>query len=290
MPLDAPIPQPLLASVAAVAIFVVMLDLGLGIVVGEFRWVWRNPRIVVRGVLSVLVVVPLIALAVTQIFDLSRATETGIALMAIAPGAPIALRRSLGAGGHVVLAPALQILVALLAVVSMPLSVAVLDEYYAGKAVIDPLQVMKEVFVAQLLPLSLGMALRRVRPAAAAWIAPRLAPFARALLLALTVAVVVDAWQPAVDAGPGAGIAIAIVTVLSLAAGHLLGGPYESARTAVAVCSAARNPGLALVVATLNRAPPAVIAAILEYLVISALLVLAYVIWRRRGRNAIAAG
>ena len=58
--------------------------------------------------------------------------------MAISPGAPVALRRSLGAGGHRSFAPALQIAVALLAVVSMPLSIAALDEYYGGQATVDP--------------------------------------------------------------------------------------------------------------------------------------------------------
>jgi hypothetical protein len=43
-----------------------------------------------------------------------------------------------------------------------------------------------------------------------------------------------------------------------------------------------RNPGLALLVATLNDAPPLVNATVVAYLVISALTVLAYVAWRRR--------
>ena len=62
----------------------------------------------------------------------------GIVLMAISPGAPIALRKSLAAGGHRAFAPALQILVAMLAVVSIPLSIAALDVVYAGDASIAP--------------------------------------------------------------------------------------------------------------------------------------------------------
>lgn len=239
------------------------------------------------GAFSVLVVVPVIALVVTRALDLSRAAQIGIVLMAISPGAPIALRRSLGAGGHATFAAALQIVVALAAVVSMPLSVAALDIYYAGRAVVDPSQVMQQVIVAQLLPLAGGMLLRRGWPSAAASLVRRLAPVANVLLVVLTVAVIVDVWQSAVASGLRVGIAIAIVTALSLAAGHLLGGPYESTRTALAVCSAARNPGLALLVATLNRAPPPVVAAVLAYLVLSAVLVLAYVAWRRRGGRAI---
>jgi tryptophan-rich sensory protein len=43
-----------------------------------------------------------------------------------------------------------------------------------------------------------------------------------------------------------------------------------------------RNPGLALLVATLNSAVPAITAAILAYFVVAALTVIPYVIWRKR--------
>ena len=77
-----------------------------------------------RALFSVLVAVPVLALAMTRAFDLSRAAEIGIVLMAISPGAPVALRRSAAAGAHAAFAPGLQICVALLAVVSMPLWIA----------------------------------------------------------------------------------------------------------------------------------------------------------------------
>lgn len=284
MPVGGPIPQELLAVVAAATIFAVMLTLGLGVDVGEFRWVWRHRALLGKSLFSVLVVVPAIAIAVTNVLDLSRAATIGIVLMAISPGAPIALKRSLGAGGHSVFAPALQILVTLLAVVSMPLSVAALDVVYEGHAVVEPMHIMQQVFMAQLLPLGLGMAIRRMRPTIADRVEPKLARAATLLLLLLTVAVIVDVWQPVADAGSGAALAIAMVTALALASGHALGGPHRSTRTALAVCSAARNPGLALLVATANHAPPAIEAAVLAYLVVSGLLVVAYVVWRHRGR------
>ena len=67
------------------------------------------------------------------------------------------------------------------------------------------------------------------------------------------------------------------------------GGPDTATRTAVAVCTAARNPGLALLVATLNNATPPIIATVLAYLVVSAMTAVAYVMWlRRRQRRSFA--
>lgn len=289
MPIDGPIPESVLTFVAAATLFTVMFDLGLAIVPSEFRWVVRRPGLVLKGLFSVLIAVPVLALVVAEAFGLSRAAEIGIVLMAISPGAPVALRRSLDAGGHRSFAPTLQIAVAVLAVATMPLFIAVLDEYYRGTAVIAPRQLARQVFLAQLLPLSLGMLAQRLHARSAAWAEPKLRRLGGMLLIVLLVIVVIDIWQPVIGAGWRVAGAIATTTLLALGVGHLLGGPEPATRTATAICSAARNPGLALLVATLNAASPAIIATVLAYVAVSALVITPYAIWRARIGKTVAA-
>lgn len=284
------VPEALMTIAAAATVFSVMFVVGLRIPFGEFRWVWEHPGLIARGLFSVLVAVPAVAIVVARALDLPRAADIGIVLMAISPGAPVALRRSLGAGGHRSFAPALQILVAILAVVSMPLSIALLNHVYAGHASIDPLDLARQVFTAQLLPLGLGMLIRSLAPAFAARIEPALSRVASAMLIALVVLAVVDIAQVVARAGPRVAVAIVIVTALAVGVGHLLGGPEPATRTAVAITSAARNPGLALLVAALNRAPPEITATILAYLLVSAATLIPYVAWRRRAAPPPAAG
>lgn len=282
MPIDGPIPDVVFSSLAALTLWAVMFHAGLGIVPEEFFWVGKHPGQLLKGLFAVLVVVPVLALAVVRHFELSRAVEVGIVLMSISPGAPVALRRSIGAGGHASFAVSLQIAVVLLAVLSMPLWIAVLDLLYEAKASIDPWSLGRQVFFAQLLPLGIGILVGRSSSRLAAALLPRLAPVAAGLLLLLTVLALINVWQPVVEASPRAILAIVTMTLLALTAGHLLGGPLPATRTATAVASAARNPGLALLVASSNGAPPTVMATILAYLVICALTVLPYVFWRRR--------
>lgn len=276
----------MLSIIAAATLFTVMFDLGLTIVPGEFRWVLERPAMLLKGLFSVLIAVPVLALVVARTFDLPRAAEIGIVLMAISPGAPVALRRSLGAGGHRSFAPALQIAVVMLAVASMPLSVAALAEYYGSRAVVDPLQLARQVFIAQLLPLALGMAMTRWGPVAAASLEPKLRRLGGVLLFVLLVLVLIDIWQVVIGAGWRLTLAIAILTALALTVGHLLGGPDSATRTATAICSAARNPGLALVVVALNAAPPAITRTVLVYFVIGALTIIPYAFWRRHAAAA----
>jgi BASS family bile acid:Na+ symporter len=241
-----------------------------------------RPGPMLRGLFAVLVAVPAVALALTRLFDLPWFVEVGIVLMSIPPAAPVALRRSLGAGGHPAFAPSLQISVVVLAVVSMPLSIAALNHLYGGHASISPQAVAGQVFVAQLMPLGLGMTLRQFRPATADAIDPKLRRIASALLLATVALLLVNLWVPTVGAGGRVLAAIALTTVAALAVGHLPGGPEPAMRTALAISSAARNPGLALLVATQNHAPPAVVATVLAYLMVSVFTIGPYVAWRRR--------
>ena len=181
--------------------------------------------------------------------------------------------------------------VALLAVVSMPLSIAALNHVYAGHASVAPWDVARQVFVAQLLPLGLGMALRQVAAALAARLESRLAWIGNALLVATVVLVLINGWEGTITAGFRVMAAVALITGGALAVGHLLGGPEPATRTAVAITSAARNPGLALLVAAVNAAQPGVNAAILAYLVVSVLVVVPYVAWcRRTGARSAHAG
>jgi BASS family bile acid:Na+ symporter len=277
-----PVPEWILNAVAAGTVFTVMFSLGLGIAANELKLIWRRPGLMLRGLFSVLVAVPAVALLVTRFLDLPRFVEIGLVLMAISPGAPISLRRSLSAGGHRAFAPSLQICVALLAVVSMPLSIAALNELYAGRANLTPWSIAKQVFIAQLLPLALGMAVRRYQRQIAERFEPRLARAGNVLLVILLIVVLIDVWQVTMDAGVRVWPSIMLTTAAALALGHWLGGPEPATRTAVAITSALRNTGLALLVATLNAAPPAVTGTVLAYLLVSALLVVPYIMWRRR--------
>ncbi|HUL96656.1 MAG TPA: bile acid:sodium symporter [Usitatibacter sp.] len=275
------VPDAVLSYCAMATVFTIMFHLGVMVAPGEYRAAWRNPGLMLRGLFCALVAVPVVVIVIARAFDLSRAVQVGLVLMAISPGAPVALRRALDASGNAHFAPALQLAMAVLAVVSMPLSVALLDEVYAGHAAVAPDLLAKQVFVGQLLPLTLGMLARTAlggRREAAERILARLAS---TLLVAFVAVALIDIWRPVATAGWRTALAIVACSLAALGLGHWLGGPDPSTRTALAVCSAARNAGLAILVASVNGASPEIKATLLAYLVVSALTVTPYVVWRR---------
>ena len=267
---------------AAVTMFVVMLSVGLAIPPERLSYLWQRPLPLLRGAFSALVLVPLFALAVVTHVDLPIAAKIGILAMAVSPGAPIALRRSLEAGAHDAFAPSLQLVVVTLAVLTIPASIELLDVLYFGNARADPLLIARQVFFAQLLPLAIGIGLRKALPALALRIEPGFARAANGLFALLAVVVVVSVWTTAIGVGLLPILCALGLTLASIGAGLLLGSPDPETRPAMAIVSAMRNPGLALLLATANNSPPGVIAMILAYLLCSAAVVIPYVIWRRR--------
>jgi predicted Na+-dependent transporter len=144
------------------------------------------------------------------------------------------------------------------------------------------------VFFAQLLPLGIGAALRAWRPVTIARFEPRLAALSNLMLLALLVLCLIAlgpriaaiGWAPVI-AGTG-------LTLCALFVGTVFAGRDASLRPAAAVAAAMRNPGLALLIATRNAAPPDVTASVFGYALGLAGVIFAFVAWRKwRYRGAV---
>jgi BASS family bile acid:Na+ symporter len=282
MPDSGFLPWSMFSAIALVTVFTVMFAIGLAIEAGELRWTLGQPALVARALMSVLVLMPVVAVMIGRVTGLSREAEIAVALMAISPGAPVALRRSMDAGGHHSFAAALQLLIASLAIVTMPLWVIGMNAIHGTHGDVSVRVVAQQVLIAQLIPLALGFMLRRVWPHLAARFEPAVRRLAGVMLSAFAIVVLASIWRLVFAAGLPLGVAAVAITASALALGHMLGGPRPETRTAVAISSGLRNPGLALLVATGNHAPAEVVANIFAYLMWAAVTVTIYVAFRRR--------
>jgi BASS family bile acid:Na+ symporter len=276
------IPLQWIGLFAVGTVFVVMFALGLMLGREQIAAALQRRVVLIAVVFAVVVPIPAIAVLIVKLFHPGPAISAGIILMAISPGAPVALRRALDAGGDRRFAPALHLAIVLLAVVTVPASVLILDWIFSAEFTVTPFDIGRQVFFAQLLPLALGAALRAWRPALAERLEPRAGRVGNLLLVALGVMALVDlpsilraiGWIPTA-AGFG-------MTIVALAVGAAFAGRDAEVRPAAAVAAAMRNPGLALLIATLNRAPAAVTEAIIGYAIGLAIAIVIYLQWRKR--------
>ena len=276
------IPLWLVTALSFATVFSVMTSIGTTITPALFLAHIRSPCLLLRGLLCVLAIVPAAGFAAGFAFGLSPGERVGVALMAIAPGAPLALRRALGSGGDAGFSPTLQITVALLAIVAMPAWVAVGNALLGTNGFVNVADVAKQVGFAQLLPLGVGALMAAFAPARAVRIGALLGKIGAVLLIGMVLGQLLDMHRLILAARPMTMAAAAATTLVALAAGHFLGGPAPQTRHAVAVAGSLRNVGLALLIANANGAKAAVPVAIVTYLLTAFVIVTIYILIRSR--------
>ena len=243
----------------------------------------RSPWTLIRGLLCVLVIVPVIGIATSFAVGLSLPEKVGIALMVIAPGAPLGLRRALGSGADAGFAPTLQIAVAVLAVPAVPLWVLVANPLLGTNGIANVLAVAKQVSLAQLLPLALGAVARRASPVRSRWLGTIIGRAGAIFLILAIIGQLIDLHYVILSARFWPVVVAAFTTLAALLTGHMMGGRAPGVGHAMAISGALRNIGLALLVATANRTPPTVEVVIVTYAITAILIVSVYSALRGRG-------
>lgn len=238
------------AIFSAVVIFLNLLDMAFSVRPGDVTRVWKERWLVWRALLSVLVLVPLFAWALSWVTAIPWHARASLALLACAPGAPLGAKRAAQLGSQLATAMGLQLIIALVGVLAAPATLILMARSHGFDEWIPVRDVLWQVFTVQAVPLALGLALNHKYPDQVARLSKKLSKVANLsmLVLALLTLVVIVKTIPTLTLSTWA--AVLALCAFSLLAGHLLGGPSPETRVAVAVASANRNLGLAIFLGT----------------------------------------
>jgi predicted Na+-dependent transporter len=196
------------------------------------------------------------------------------------------LRKAGKQGGDRSLAALLQVGAALVAILSIPLLAILITRIFGVSGwAIEARHVAGQVALAQLLPLLLGLLLRRFAPQWASRLEGPLDRIANVLLL-LLVLVVLAKTAPLLVTYVGANLValpvMGALVLISLALGYGLADRDPQQRVTFALVTSMRNPGLALLLAGIYAPEvPAVKLGILVYLLITVVLSIPFLRWQR---------
>jgi predicted Na+-dependent transporter len=280
----------LVGAAIQASVFLIVFSLGLGSTQEDALYLLRRPRQLVRSLLSMNVVMPLVAAGLAAVFDFPGALNISLVALAVSPVPPILPKRQLRAGGRASYAVGLLMVAALLAIVFIPLALKLIALGFGKEAHVPEAAVARLVAITVLVPIAAGIVVRRLAPAFAARAARPISLGAMALLGVVVVLLLIRAWRPAVSLiGDGHVLALAAFVAIGLIVGHLLGGPDPRDRVVLALATASRHPGVALAIAAANfPQEKRVMGAILLYLLISLIVSVAYLAWRRRQLASVA--
>ncbi|MBK5232770.1 MAG: bile acid:sodium symporter family protein [Thermoleophilia bacterium] len=243
--------------VLPLSLIFIMFNIGLSLTPDDFRRVIRIPKGVAVGMVNLLLVSPFLAAIVATVFDLDPVLAVGLVLLGAAPGGTMANMYTHLAKGETALSVTLTALSSVLCVITVPLYLKLADNHFGGGNLIDDvnmLGVAARVVVITLLPLGVGMFVRRRRPD---WTDRRKPGLDRAALIVFVLVVaaaVASEWSTIVD--NFAKVALATLTLNLLAMGISFGAAKalrltERAATAIALELGIHNATVAITVGSL---------------------------------------
>ena len=157
------------------ALFIIMLGMGLGLTIADFKRILVEPKAVILGLVAQLILLPLIGFALASIFPLSPELAVGVMILAASPGGPTSNLMTYLAKGNVALSITLTAISSLITVFTIPLVVnlAMVSFMGDGAALQLPfLSTVLQIAVITLIPVSLGMVLHNKTPKFAASVEP----------------------------------------------------------------------------------------------------------------------
>jgi BASS family bile acid:Na+ symporter len=234
-------------------------------------WLFKHPSVLLRSLLAIFVLVPLAAVLFVDVIGAPPVIAGGvvIAILAVGIGPPAAFKRATAKQANLEYEVELNIVVQLLAILFVPLAIAVLGAIFHFAPRLEARAVARIVLERALIPLAIGIALARLAPRAATPLARIAGPVVQIALLAVVVVAVVATWKPLVAIGARAWLVAAAVALLSVTIGHLCGGGDRPQRRVLATFSAMRFPALALLIASILPRGRQMIPVVLAYVLCS---------------------
>ena len=110
----------IVTKIAPICLVLIMLGLGLGLSLKDFTRVLRTPRDFFIGFFSQLLILPIVALGIALILDLSAPIAVGLMIIAAAPGGVTSNVLTKFADGDVALSISLTAIVSLISIISVP--------------------------------------------------------------------------------------------------------------------------------------------------------------------------
>lgn len=274
---------------AAIALFFMMAAVGLGLSIRDLLKVARDWRLAMRAGIANYLLVPAVAFGLLFLFRPKPMVAAGFLIVVVCPGAPFAPVLTAIAKGSAATAVGLMAILAGSSAIIAPLLLRFLLPLGTGRGdlTINPMKIITTLIMSQFLPLFLGLALHHAKPGLAKQLQVPLNRFIALLNLGLLALILVTQFKMLQQVRLSAYLGMSIMVGATFLAGWLLGGPDSNQRKTMAITTATRNVGVALViVASSFPGTPAVTAVTVFALFQIIAVVLVAVAWGRFSSGA----
>ena len=217
---------PLISIGLPVALFIIMIGIGLTLTARDFHQVTVKPTGLITGTLTQILLMPLIAFGLAWILSLPPAMAVGLVIIAACPGGTTSNLFTLLARGNVALSIVLTVSASMITIMSLPFFTNLALKTYMGAEQEIVLPFGKTVLmlsVIVLLPVAIGMLIRAFKPKLASRAESAVSLFGAVVLAALVVGLVYGIRDRFLDLLVQAGPAAIALNLIGIGAGLLCG-------------------------------------------------------------------
>lgn len=203
---------------------IIMLGMGLSLVVNDFKRLFTNPRAVIGGLVLQLLVLPLIAFALSYLFNLSSFLAVGLIILASCPGGPTSNLITHLAKGDTALSVTLTAISSFVTIFTIPIIINLGMETFlplGTEVLLDVPETIKKILIVSIVPIIIGMTLRRYIPSLVTKVEKPVKIASGIILVVLIVGIIVKERTNIVEYFAQAGLVALALNVVSMALGFL---------------------------------------------------------------------
>lgn len=244
----------------------------------------RRPGLAVRSFVSMYVVVPLVALLAVVLIDPRPGVALALLVLSLSPVPPLLPKKQLKSGGEGAYILGLLVSAAVVSVLVMPAGLSLLGSLFGRDLHVATGTIAKTLAITVIGPMLLGLIAQKILGARAEPLSHVVGRIGMWMLVSGALGALIilapALWRVV---GEGTLLAMLVVIIAGLVAGYVLGGPSPSIRTALALASATRHPGVALGVigASVPDAKLALVA-VLVFVLLNVVVGIPFVMMARR--------
>ncbi|GAA0683744.1 bile acid:sodium symporter family protein [Marinobacterium maritimum] len=236
------------------ALFSIMLGVGMTLTRSDFMRLWQAPGVVLLGVAAQLLLLPLLGALVLWWADLPPLLAVGLMILTFAPGGATSNMLTLLARGDTALSITLTAVTSLVTPFTLPLLTLLALHFYGLTGELPQFPVLgtiMKVMLVTLLPVALGMLMAGFKPDWCAWMIKPVKICSLVFMIAIVTAIVRANWAQLPDLIGQVGPVALLLAVCALLTGYLLARLArlsEERRITLAIEVGIQNAGTALLV------------------------------------------
>jgi len=240
-----------------ISLAIIMFGMGLSLVSGDFTRLFTYPKAVLVGLCNQLLFLPLIGFVIVVLFGLNPSMAIGVMIISICPGGPTSNLITQVSRGNIGLSVTLTALASLITVFTIPILLSKFIAYFSGDTdvviQIPILETMLQILVITVIPVSIGMMIRKRLEAFALRMEKPMRTASTVLFVIIFLIIIIANKDNLIQAMKEVGLPTLLLNLSTMGLGYLsakLFGITGKSQISITIESGIQNGTLAFVIAT----------------------------------------